>query len=113
MHGQFIDRVVDISVVHREVPTVQTVQKTILGVDVPVISSDKVPQSRGSNPLAPDSAHPHQSGEHSCCATDFRRIPQVQFLVVWEVVDMPVYVQRQVLSFLPNSTLLFECGLRS
>ena len=41
-------------------------------VDVPVISSDKFPQSRGSNPLAPDSAHP-QSGEHSCCATEFRR----------------------------------------
>ena len=41
-------------------------------VDVPVISSDKFPQSRGSIPLAPDSAHP-QSGEHSCCATDFRR----------------------------------------
>ena len=37
-----------------------------------VISSDKFPQSRGSNPLAPDSAHP-QSGEHSCSATDFRR----------------------------------------
>ena len=37
-----------------------------------MISSDKFPQSRGSNPLAPDSAHP-QSGEHSCCATDFRR----------------------------------------
>ena len=30
-----------------------------------MISSDKFPQSRGSNPLAPDSAHP-QSGEHSC-----------------------------------------------
>ena len=41
-------------------------------VDVPVISSDKFSQSRGSNPRAPDSAHPH-SGEHSCCATDFRR----------------------------------------
>ena len=39
-------------------------------VDVPVISSDKFPQSRGSNPLAPDSVHP-LSGEHSCCATDF------------------------------------------
>ena len=64
-----------------------------VAVDVPVISSDKFPVSRGSNPLAPDSAHP-QSGEHSCCATDFRRIPQVQFLVVWEVVNMPVYVQR-------------------
>ena len=40
VHGQFIDRVLDISVAHREVPTVQTVQKTVLGVDVPVISSD-------------------------------------------------------------------------
>ena len=50
----------------------QTVQKTVLGVDVLVISSDKFPQSRGSNPRAPDSAHP-QSGEHSCCVTDFRR----------------------------------------
>ena len=39
-------------------------------VDVPVISSDKFPQSRGSNPLAPDSVHP-LSGEHSCCATHF------------------------------------------
>ena len=67
MHGQFIDRVLDISVAHREVPTVQTVQKTVLGVD----------------PL-------------------LRR--QVQFLVFWEVVDMPVYVQRQVLSFQQNST---------
>ena len=34
-NGQFIDRVLDISVAHREVPTVQTVQKTVLGVDVP------------------------------------------------------------------------------
>ena len=50
----------------------KTVQKTVLVVDVPVISSDKFPQSRGSNPRAPDSVHP-QSGEHSCCATDFRR----------------------------------------
>ena len=76
----------------------QTVQKTVLGVNVPVISSDKFPQSRGSNPLAPDSAHP-LSGEHSCCAAEFRRIPQVQFLVVWEVVDMPVNEQRQVPCF--------------
>ena len=50
----------------------QTVQKTVLGVDVHVISSDKFPQSRGFESSAPDSAHP-QSGEHSCCATDFRR----------------------------------------
>ena len=56
----------------KRVPTVQTVQKTVLGVDVPLISSDKFSQSRGSNPRAPDSAH-LQSGEHSCCATDFRR----------------------------------------
>ena len=54
------------------VRTVQTVQKTVLGVDVPVIYSDKFPQSSGSNPRAPDSGHP-LSGEHSCCATDFRR----------------------------------------
>ena len=73
------------------VRTVQTVQKTVLGVNVPVISSDKFPQSRGSNPLAPDSAHPQS--ERSCCATDFRRDSQVQFLVFWEVVDMPVHVQ--------------------
>ena len=46
LHGQFIDRVLDISVAHREVPTVQTVQKTVLGVDVPVISSDRFPQSQ-------------------------------------------------------------------
>ena len=113
MHGQFIDRVLDISVAHREVPTVQTLQKTVLGVDVPVLSSDWFPQSRGSNP-APDSVHP-LSGEHSYCATDFVEIPQVQFLDKVEicpllrrqvqfswwssVVDMPVYVQRQVLSF--------------
>ena len=32
----------------------QTVQKTLLGVDVPVINSDKFPQFRGSNPRAPD-----------------------------------------------------------
>ena len=88
------------------VRTVQTVQKTVLVVDVPVISSDKFPQSRGSNPLAPDSAHP-QSGEHSCCATDFRRIPQVQFLVVWDVVDMPVYVQRQAPCFYPNFLIVY------
>ena len=79
-----------------------------------MISSDKFPQSRGSNPRAPDSAHP-QSGKHSCCATDFRRdstdavlgqggdMPVVAttgavLVVVW-VVDMPVYVQRQVRSF--------------
>ena len=49
----------------------QTVQKVVLGVDVLVISSDKFPQFRVSNPLAPDSAHP-QSGELSCCATYFR-----------------------------------------
>ena len=54
---------------HRE-PTVQTVQTDCSCVDVPVISSDKFPQSRGSNPLAPDSVHP-LSGEHSCCATAF------------------------------------------
>ena len=114
VYGQFIDRVLDISVAHREVPTVQTVQKTVLGVDVPVLSSDRFPQSRGSNP-APDSVLP-LSGEHSYCATDFVEIPQVQFLDKVEicpllrrqvqfswwswVVDMPVYVQRQVLSFL-------------
>ena len=54
------------------VRTVPTVQKTVLGVDVPVINSDKVPQSRGSNPVAPDSVHP-QSGGHSCCAAEYRR----------------------------------------
>ena len=70
VYGQFIDRVLDISVAHREVPTVQTVQKDVLGVDVPVISSDRFPQSRGSNLLAPDSVHP-LSGGHPCCATDF------------------------------------------
>ena len=86
VHGLFIDRVLDISVAHGRQPQCE--------LCVPVISSDKFSQSRGSNPLAPDSANP-QSGEHSCCATDFRRIPQVQFLVVWEIVDMPVHVQRQ------------------
>ena len=72
------------------------------------------PKFRGSNP-APDSAHP-QSGEHSCCATDFCRdstgavlgqggdMPVVAttgavLVLVWEVVDMPVYVQRQVPRF--------------
>ena len=63
------------------VRTVQTVQKTVLGVDVPVINSDKFPQFRGSNPRAPDSAHP-ESGEHSCCATDFRRDSTGAVLVV-------------------------------
>ena len=56
-------------------------------VDVPVISSDKFPQSRGSNPRAPDSAHP-QSGEHSCCATDFRR--DSTGAVLGQGGDMPV-----------------------
>ena len=73
VHGQFIDRVLDISVAHREVPTVQTVQKTVLAVDVPVISCDS-----------------SQSGEHSCCATDFVGA------VLGQGEEMPVYVQRQV-----------------
>ena len=68
-------------------------------------------RSRGSNPLAPDSVHP-LSGEHSCCATDFHSavlghggdMPVVAttgavLVVVWEVVDMPVNVQRQVPCF--------------
>ena len=41
-------------------------------------------------------------------------IPQVQFLVFWEVVDMPVYVQRtgaQLFAEFPH--FLRECGLRS
>ena len=54
-----------------------------------MISSDKFPQSRGSNPLAPDSAHP-QSGEHSCCATDFRR--DSTGAVLGQGGDMPVVV---------------------
>ena len=33
--------------------------------------------------------------------------PQVQFLVVWEVVDMPVYVQRQVPSSWMNFLLFY------
>ena len=61
------------------------------------------PQSRGSNPLAPDSVHP-LSGEHSYCATDFVKfhsavlgqggdMPVVAttgavLVVVWEVVDI-------------------------
>ena len=74
----------------------QTVQKTVLGVDVPVISSDKFPQSRGSNPRAPDSQRVVNIPVVQQISVE---IPQVQFLVFWEVVDMPVYVQRQVLSF--------------
>ena len=53
------------------VRTVQTVQKTVLGVDVLVIYSDELPRSRGSNPGAPDSVLP-QSGGHSCCAAENR-----------------------------------------
>ena len=56
--------------------------------DVPVISSDKFPQSRGSNP-APDPL----SGGHSCCATDFVEIPQVQFL---DKVEICPLLRRQV-----------------
>ena len=35
-------------------------------------------------------------------------IPQVQFLVVWEVVDMPVHVQRQVRTSWTNLFFLRE-----
>ena len=52
-----------------------------------MISSDKFSQSRGSNPLAPDSPHP-QSDEHSCCATDFRR--DSTGAVLGQGGDMPV-----------------------
>ena len=45
-------------------------------VDVPVIGSDKFPQSRGSNPLAPDSLHP-LSGEHSCCVEGINPAPHI------------------------------------
>ena len=62
------------------VRTVQTVQKTVLGVDVPVINSDKF-------------LHP-QSGGHSCCAAEHRR--NSTGAVLGCLVDMPVYVQRQV-----------------
>ena len=89
------------------VPTVQTVQKTVLGVDVPVISSDKFPQSRGSNPRAPDSAHPQRVVNIPVVQQISVEIPQVQFLVFWEVVDMPVYVQRQVLSFWQNFHIFY------
>ena len=87
-------------------------------LDVPVISSDWFPQSRGSIP-APDPL----SGEHSYCATDFVDILQVQFLDKVEicpllrrqvqfswwswVVDMPVCVQRQVLSFSQNFHIFY------
>ena len=82
----------------------QTVQKTVLGVDVPVISSDKFPQSRGSNPV------PQIQCILSVAIIPIVQqisveLPQVQFLVVWEVVDLPVYVQRQVLRFQPNFLL--------
>ena len=80
------------------------------------------PQSRGSNPFAPESVRP-LSGEHSYCATDFVEfhsavlgqggdMPVVAttgavLVVVWEVVDMPVYVQRQVLSFQQNFHIFY------
>ena len=85
----------------------QTVQKTVLGVDVPVISSDKFPQFRGSNPRAPDSAHT-QSGEHIPVVQQISvEIPQVQFSWWSWFVDMPVYVQRQVPRFLMNFHIIY------
>ena len=79
-------------------------------VDVPVVSSDKFPQSRGSNPLAPDSAHP-QSGEHSCCATDFRRDSTGAVLGVGQLLTCPyVYNDRcSLLAEFPH--FLRESGL--
>ena len=82
-------------------------------VDVPVISSDKFPQSRGSNPLAPDSAHP-QSGEHSCCATDFRRDSTgavLGFLGSCSNARICATTGAQLLAEFPYFQR--ECGLRS
>ena len=58
----------------------QTVQKTVLGVDV------WLPQIQSILRVADIPVVQQNSVE----------FPQAQFLVVWEVVDMPVYVQRHV-----------------
>ena len=77
------------------VRAVQTVQETLLRVDVPVIGAEvriQFPQIQSILGLA-DIPDVHQNTVE---------IPQPQFLVVWEVVDMPVYVQRQVPSSWTN-----------
>ena len=63
-----------------------------------MISSDKFPQSRGSNPV-PQIQSILIVANILVVQQSSVELPQVQFLVVWEVVDMPVYVQRQVPRF--------------
>ena len=70
------------------VPTVQNVQKPALGVDVLVISSDKFPQSRGSYPV-PQIQSILRVANIPVVQQISVEIPQVQFLVVWEVVEFP------------------------
>ena len=66
-----------------------------------MINSDKFPQSRGSNPL-PQIQSILRVADIPVVQQNTIEIPQAQFLVVWEVVDMPVYVQRQVPSSCMN-----------
>ena len=83
----------------------QTVQKTVLGVDVPVISSDSFhsPEVR----ILPQIQFILRVVNIPIVQQISVEIPQVQFLVFWEVVDMPVYAQRQVLSFEQNFHIFY------
>ena len=80
------------------VRTVQTVQKTVLVVGVPVISSDKFPQSRGSNTLAQIQLILRVVNIPVVQQISVE-IAQVHFLVVWEVVDMPYMCNDRCLAF--------------
>ena len=81
VHGLFIDRVLDISVVLREGTHSANCAEDCSWRRRPCDQQRQVPAVQiFSNPRAPDSVHP-LSGEHSCCVTDFVEIPHVQFLV--------------------------------
>ena len=72
VHGQFIDRVLDISVVLREgYPQCKLCRRLFLHRR-PCDQQRQVPTVQRFESSCPDSAHP-QSGEHSYCASDFRR----------------------------------------
>ena len=91
MHGQFIDRVLDISVAHREGTHSANCAEDCSWRRRPCDQQRQFSQFRGSNP-APDSVRP-LSGEHSHCATVFVEIPQVQFL---DKVEICPLLRRQV-----------------
>ena len=96
MHRQFIDRVLDISVAHREgTHSANCAEDRDCGrrpcdqqQQVPAVQrfESKVPQIQSILRVADIPVVQQKPVE----------ILQVQFLVVWEVVDMPENVQRQV-----------------